>query len=311
MTRPEKLALPLLDGVAASALHCPPGAWTSVIDFLAERLPRVERADWLARMERGEVLSEDGQALAPNAPYRANRRLYYYRLVAAEPQIPFEESLVFQDELLLIADKPHFLPVTPKGRYVQQTLLTRLVKRSGIATLSPIHRIDRETAGLVAFAIRPETRDAYQALFRDRAVDKTYEAVAPWRPDLKLPMLYRSRLEEREDAFMQMQEVPGEPNAETRISVIERTHDAQLARYLLEPLSGRKHQLRAQMSALGLAILGDRIYPTLLPEEATPDYRAPLQLLARSLEFTDPITGQRRRFESAQRLALPGRLSEC
>jgi len=303
MTRPGKLALPLLDGVAASALHCPPGPWTSVIDFLAERLPRVERVDWLARMERGEVLSEEGQALAPNAPYRANQRLYYYRLLAAEPVIPFEESIVFQDDLLLIADKPHFLPVTPKGRYVQQTLLTRLVKRTGIATLSPIHRIDRETAGLVAFAIRPETRDAYQALFRDRAVAKAYEAIAPWRPDLQLPMLYRSRLEEREDAFMQMHQVPGEPNAETHISVIE--HDAQVARYLLAPLSGRKHQLRAQMSALGLPILGDRIYPTLLPEETTPDYRAPLQLLARTLAFTDPITGSRRHFESSQRLVFP------
>ena len=255
-------------------------------------------------MQRGEVLDETGAALDPEAAYQAHRRLYYYRLLATEPQIPFEAHIVFQDELLLIADKPHFLPVTPKGRYVQQTLLTRLVKRTGIATLSPIHRIDRETAGLVAFAIRPETRDAYQALFRDRVVEKRYEAIAPWRPDLVLPMVCRSRLEEREDAFMQMHEVAGEPNAETRISVIEK-HDAQLARYLLEPLSGRKHQLRAQMSALGLPILGDRIYPKLLPEEAEPDYSAPLQLLAKTLAFIDPVTGRRREFESGLMLKSP------
>ena len=303
MSRPKKLALPLLDGVAASALHCPPGAWTTVLDFLAERLGKVEREDWSERMRRGEVLDEAGRPLPPDAPYRAHRRLYYYRLLAAEPQVPFEEHIVFQDELLLVADKPHFLPVTPKGRYVQQTLLTRLVKRTGIATLSPIHRIDRETAGLVVFAIRPETRAAYQALFRDRAVAKAYEAIAPWRAELALPMVYRSRLEEREDAFMQMREVPGEPNAETRISLI--AQHAELAHYLLEPHTGRKHQLRAQMSALGLPIAGDRIYPSLQPEEAEPDFSSPLQLLARHLAFTDPVTGARREFQSGLSLRIP------
>ncbi len=303
MSRPKKLALPLLDGVAASALHCPSGKWLRVIDFLAERLSRVERADWLARMARGEVLDARGHALAPDAPFKPDERIYYYRLLAHEDVVPFEEGIVFQDGLLLVADKPHFLPVTPKGRYVQQTLLTRLVRRTGIATLSPVHRIDRETAGLVVFAIQPETRDAYQALFRERAVHKRYEAIAPWRPDLPLlPALYRSRLVEREDAFMQMATMPGEPNAETRITLLE--HDAEWARYALEPLSGRKHQLRAQMSALGRPIKGDRIYPQLMPEEATPDYRAPLQLCAQAMEFVDPITGAPRRFESAQRLRL-------
>lgn len=302
MSRPQKLALPLRDGVAASAVHCPPGTWTLVADFLAERLPKVERKDWLARMARGEVLDERGAALLPEAPYAPNRRLYYYRLLAAEPAVPGLEGIVFQDEHLLVADKPHFLPVTPKGRYVQQTLLTRLIRRTGIATLSPIHRIDRETAGLVVFAVRPETRAAYQALFRDRAVHKVYECIAPWRPDLPLPEVYRSRLEEREDAFMQMREVPGgEPNAQTRIRLLE--HEAELARYELEPLSGRKHQLRAQMCALGRPIVGDRIYPVLQAEETEPDFSAPLQLLARCIAFDDPITGQRRGFSSSLALA--------
>jgi len=300
--------LPLLDGVAASALHCPRGPWLLLVDFLAERLPKVERTDWLARMARGEVFDARGQALVAGALYAPDERIYYYRLLAHEDVVPFEEGIVFQDELLLVADKPHFLPVTPKGRYVQQTLLTRLVKRTGIATLSPVHRIDRETAGLVVFALQPETRAAYQALFRDRAVHKRYEAIAPFRPDLPLPEQYRSRLVEREDAFMQMATVPGDPNTETRIALLE--HDAEWARYVLEPLSGRKHQLRAQMCALGRPIKGDRIYPE-LPEEATPDYSAPLQLLAQSMAFTDPVTDQQRRFESTQRLALPGGLDEC
>ncbi|MDN3919011.1 pseudouridine synthase [Roseateles violae] len=304
MSRPPKLAqLPMLDGVGASAVACPPGPWPLALDFLAERLPRVERQDWRARMARGEVLDAAGRPLAPDTPYRANTRLYYYRLLAHEDAIPFEERILFRDELLLVADKPHFLPVTPKGRYVQQTLLTRLKKATGLATLTPIHRIDRETAGLVLFSIRPETRDAYQSLFRERAVAKVYEAIAPYRQDLALPMVYRSHLRERAgDAFMQMEELSGEPpNAETAIALLERLPQG-LARYELRPATGQKHQLRAQLSALGLPIVGDRIYPTLQPEQAVPDYRRPLQLLAREIGFVDPCSGERRRFESGLRL---------
>ncbi len=303
MTRPAKLDLPLLDGVSASAVACPAGAWPSAVDFLAERLPRVSRGEWSARMRRGEVLDAEGRPLPPEAPYRANTRLYYYRLLDFEPEIPFAEEILFQDDFLLVADKPHFLPVTPKGRYVQQTLLTRLKKRSGIATLTPIHRIDRETAGLVLFSIRPATRDAYQALFRERAVGKVYEAIAPFRQDLALPRVCRSRLQQREDAFMQMREVAGEPNAETEIRLLERHGES--ARYELRPATGQKHQLRVQMSALGLPIHGDRIYPRLLPEEAVPNYAAPLQLLARQIGFDDPCTGQRRFFESRRSLSFP------
>ena len=301
MARPQKLQLPLRDGVSASAVACPPGTWLRVIDFLAERLPLVSRDDWLSRLTRGDVLDGQGQPLAPDAPYRANTRLYYYRLLAREEPIPFEEHILFQDDWLLVADKPHFLPVTPKGRYVQQTLLTRLKKRTGIVTLTPIHRLDRETAGLVLFSLQPATRDAYQALFRERTVSKVYEATAPVRQDLALPLLRKSRLQEREDAFMQMQEVPGEPNAETEIRLLAQY--GQLGRYELRPRTGQKHQLRVHMNALGLPILGDRIYPKLLPEEAQPDYSRPLQLLARSLDFTDPCTGQPRHFESRLRLA--------
>ncbi|MDY0743440.1 pseudouridine synthase [Paucibacter sp. R3-3] len=295
---------PLLDGVGASTVACPPGAWATVLDFMTERLPRVSRDDWSQRLARGEVLDAAGVALAPDAPYRPNTRLHYYRLLAHEPEIPFAEEIVFQDEWLLVADKPHFLPVTPKGRYVQQTLLTRLKKRTGIATLTPVHRIDRETAGLVLFCIRPETRDAYQRLFRERTVEKVYEAIAPVRQDLALPMTYRSRLRERDgDAFMQMETVDGEPNAETEIRLIESA--GEYARYELRPRTGQKHQLRAQLSALGIPIRGDRIYPVLQPpepEEAVPDFREPLQLLAREIGFTDPCTGLARRFSSRRRL---------
>jgi tRNA pseudouridine32 synthase/23S rRNA pseudouridine746 synthase len=305
MSRPEKLALPLREGVSASALACPAGPWPLLLDFIAERLSLVSRADWQARMAAGDVLDERGQVLPPEAPYRAGCRIYYWRWLAREHEIPFEEQILFQDDQLLVADKPHFLPVTPSGRYVQQTLLTRLKRRTGIATLTPVHRLDRETAGLTLFAIHPGQRDAYQRLFRERTVQKVYEAIAPWRAELPLPLSYRSRLQERAEAFMQMQEVAGEPNAETEIRLLEQL-DEHWARYELRPHTGQKHQLRAHMSALGLPIRGDRIYPRLLPEEAEPDYREPLQLLAQRIEFLDPITGAARRFDSGLSLRTAG-----
>ncbi|SEL76802.1 tRNA pseudouridine32 synthase / 23S rRNA pseudouridine746 synthase [Roseateles sp. YR242] len=308
MARPTKLALPLRDGVAASALSCPPGPWALVLDFLAERLPLVARQDWAERMARGDVLDERGEPLpidAPFAPCRG-RRLYYWRWLADEPQVPGEVGIVHQDEHLLVADKPHFLPVTPKGRYVQQTLLTRLRRLTGIADLSPLHRLDRETAGLVLFSVRADSRDAYQRLFRDREVDKVYEAIAPWSDTQAFPVDLATRLEEHPVDFMQMQTVPGEPNAFTRVSVLERL-DGGWARYELQPATGAKHQLRAQMCALGLPLMGDRIYPVLQAAEDTPDFSHPLQLLARTLRFDDPVTGQARRFSTRLQLAgVPG-----
>lgn len=304
MARPPKLELPLRDGVAASALACPPGSWPLVLDFLAERLPLVARDDWAMRMKLGDVLDDAGTPLSPDAPYRAQRRLYYWRWLAAEPEVPGQVRVLHLDEHLLVADKPHFLPVTPKGRYVQQTLLTRLRRETGLADLSPIHRLDRETAGLTLFSVRPATRDAYQRLFRDRDVEKVYEAIAPWRDEVaaRLPFDYESRLEEHPVDFMQMRTVAGEPNARTRIALLERLA-ADRARYELRPHSGVKHQLRAQLCALGLPIEGDRIYPVLRPVEDEVDFSRPLQLLAREIAFTDPISGQPRKFVTSLKLA--------
>jgi len=304
MARPPKLDLPLRDGVAASALACPPGSWPLVLDFLAERLPLVARDDWAMRMKLGDVLDDAGTPLSPDAPYRAQRRLYYWRWLAAEPEVPGQARVLHLDEHLLVADKPHFLPVTPKGRYVQQTLLTRLRRETGLADLSPVHRLDRETAGLTLFSVQPATRDAYQRLFRDRDVEKVYEAIAPWRDEVaaRLPFDYESRLEEHPVDFMQMRTVAGEPNARTRIALLERLA-ADRARYELRPHSGVKHQLRAQLCALGLPIEGDRIYPVLRPVEDEVDFSRPLQLLAREIAFTDPISGQPRKFVTSLKLA--------
>lgn len=300
--------LPTRDGVSPSCVALPPGPWPTLLDFLAQRIPAVTRDDWAQRMQRGEVLNAQGQGVPPHAPYAPHSKLYYYRSLPFEHRIPFEEGIVFQDELIVVADKPHFLPVTPKGRYVQETLLVRLKRRLGIDTLAPMHRLDRETAGLLMFSVQPSTRGAYQNLFRDRVVHKVYEAIAPVNEALQWPLTRHSRLVESE-RFMAMHEVPGEPNAHTHIDLLSTAPSGSgpglRGRYRLRPVTGQKHQLRAHMNALGLPIEGDRIYPTLqpdLPEGATPDHSHPLQLLAQAVSFTDPITGQARHFESRLRL---------
>lgn len=293
---------PSRDGVGASCIVLPPGPWLLLIDFLVERFPAIARVVWHARLAAGEVFNASGHALAVNATYQARSKIFYYRSVPAETPIPFEEQIVYQDAYLVVVDKPHFLPVTPAGRYVQQTLLVRLKRKLGLDTLAPIHRIDRETAGLVLFSIQPSTRAAYQRLFRERAVRKHYEAIARWQPSLALPMVMRSRLAEAA-SFMKMQVVDGAPNAETHIALLKT--EGELARYALQPATGQRHQLRVQMEALGMPILNDRIYPHHLPEAVDgeqEDFSKPLQLLAKSLQFVDPVTGQEHAFES--RLSL-------
>jgi tRNA pseudouridine32 synthase/23S rRNA pseudouridine746 synthase len=290
------------DGVGWSVVALPPGPWVTVLDFLAERFATIPREEWQRRLEAGEVLSAQGQPIAPDATYHAPAKLHYRRHVPDERPLPVEETVLFHDEHLVVADKPHFLPVTPSGRHLRETLLVRLRRRLDLPELAPVHRIDRETAGLVLFSVRPETRGAYQGVFRERRAEKVYEAMAPWRDELALPLLRRSRLEPAPH-FMQMHEVPGEPNAETHIALVERR--GPWARYELRPHTGRRHQLRVQMAALGLPLAGDRIYPVLQPDEPAPDFSNPLRLLARTLAFDDPVTGEARRFESRLVLHWP------
>ncbi len=307
----KNAAIPMRDGVSPSCvalprMRVPP--WPMLLDFLAERLPRVPRAEWLERLRTGEVVGDDGQALPPDAPYENGARVYYWRALPQEPVIPFEETVVFQDEHLVVADKPHFLPVTPGGRYVQQSLLVRLKKRLNLPDLSPLHRIDRETAGLVVFSVRPPDRDAYQRLFRERQIDKTYEAIAPAAPHLAWPLTRRSHILECEDAFYKMREAApheGRPdNSETHIDVLEQR--GPWARYRLTPVTGKRHQLRVHLHGLGLPMVGDQFYPVVrrAPGEAE-DFAEPLQLLAQAITFTDPVTGAARRFESARALRWP------
>ncbi|RCS30966.1 pseudouridine synthase [Rhodanobacter denitrificans] len=291
-------AVPFTRDSDASTVHLPAGSWATVLDALCARFAAIGRAQWLERIARGRVLDGCGVAITPQTPYRAGLRIHYYREVAAEPVIPFAEAVLHVDEHLVVADKPHFLPVTPSGGFVEQTLLRRLVRRLDNPQLVPLHRIDRATAGLVLFSANPASRAAYQALFRERRIDKRYEALAPALPAASFPLLRRSRIVAGEP-FFRMREVAGEPNSETRIEVIGRSDSCW--HYALFPRSGRKHQLRVHMAALGAPIAGDTLYPA-LAEAAADDHANPLRLLARELAFDDPLSGAPRRFES--RLAL-------
>jgi tRNA pseudouridine32 synthase/23S rRNA pseudouridine746 synthase len=282
----------------SSVLHLPPGPWRSVLDCLCERFPAIDRQAWLERMARGRVLDAAGVPLDAAQAYREGLRVHYFREVAQELAIPFEEQLLHVDEHLVVVDKPHFLPVVPSGGYVEQTLLARLVRRLGNPQLVPIHRIDRLTAGLLLFSANPDSRAAYQALFRQRSMHKRYEAIGVAPAGVEFPQLRRTRLVAAEPFFL-MREGDGEANSETRIELLER--NGALARYRLYPLTGKKHQLRVHLAALGAGICNDPFYPrfTAYP---TDDYARPLKLLAQALAFDDPLSGERRAFESRQHL---------
>jgi tRNA pseudouridine32 synthase/23S rRNA pseudouridine746 synthase len=279
----------------ASTVHLGPGEWASVFDALCARFPAIDRGQWLDRISRGRVLDEQGIAITLDTPYRTGLRIHYYREVMDEQPIPFDETIVHVDQHLVVADKPHFLPVTPSGGFVEQTLLRRLMRRLDNPQLVPLHRIDRATAGLVLFSANPTSRSAYEALFRERRIEKRYEALAAPLPALEFPLWQRSRIV-RGEPFFRMREVEGGPNSETRIELIGRS--GACWRYLLHPVTGRKHQLRVHMASLGAAILNDRCYPT-LAEAAADDYQRPLKLLAQALAFVDPLSGESRRFTSS------------
>lgn len=278
----------------ASTLYLPPGAWATVLDCLCAHFSAISREQWLDRIARGRVLDANGVPIGAALAYREGLRIHYFREVPNETPIPVQESILYADEHLVVADKPHFLPVTPAGEYVEQTLLRRLIRRLDNPDLVPLHRIDRHTAGLVLFSANRQTRSAYQSLFPTRQIDKRYEAIACALPDVEFPRVHKSRLIDGEP-FFRMQEGPGVSNTETAMEVCER--NGELWRYGLYPVTGKKHQLRVHMAALGAAICNDPFYPDVI-RDAVDDYARPLKLLAQSLRFVDPVTGQQRQFQS-------------
>jgi tRNA pseudouridine32 synthase/23S rRNA pseudouridine746 synthase len=291
-----KSPLPIRDGVSPSKQYLPVGSWHSMLEFLQQFFPEVGAAAWLARMHKGEVVDAEGLRIMPDHAYRAGALIYYYRELEDEMPVPFQETILFQDEHLLVVDKPHFLPVIPSGRYLHETLLVRLKRKFQLEYLTPIHRLDRETAGVILFSHNPASRGDYQSLFHKREMSKVYEALAAPLENRQLPLTYCSRLVAGEP-FFRMQEANGEPNSETRIEILQ--NRGSVALYRLRPATGKKHQLRVHMAALGIPIINDGFYPELLPEKGD-DFSQPLQLLARSIAFKDPYTAKERYFESGR-----------
>ena len=302
--------LPVRDGVGATRLHLPmTGPWTTIGAYMSERFFHLEPERLLARFDRGEIVARDGTPLTRQTPLGAHEFVWYYREPPVEREIPFEIDVLHHDRDLVVADKPHFLPTTPGGKYLQNSALVRLRNLLGIPELTPIHRLDRATAGLLMFSTRPETRGAYQLLFERRQVEKVYEAVSalpegwdaasPALAGHPFPIVYRNHIEKLRAHVCVKVDDAREPNSETLIEL--RGFDDEVVHSLLRPHSGRMHQLRVHLAALGAGILNDGFYPDLLPE-APDDFDRPLQLLSRELRFTDPLSGAPREFVTRRTL---------
>ncbi|MFI7677496.1 RluA family pseudouridine synthase [Actinophytocola sp. NPDC049390] len=299
MRRTTVSPLPQRGGLDPARLRLPEdGTWPTVRAYLVARLPRVDPARIDAMLAEQRFVGVDGP-YAADSPYLPGGFVWFHRDLPDEVPVPFEVGIVHADDDIVVADKPHFLSTIPRGQHVAETALVRLRTSLGLPDLVPAHRLDRPTAGLVLFVVRRELRGKYQTMFRDRRVHKEYEAIAPHRPGLALPTVVRSRIV-KERGVLTAQEVPGSPNAETRVELL--AHRDGLARYRLLPSTGRTHQLRLHMCGLGAPIVGDPFYPV-LEDRPLDDFTRPLQLLAKVLAFDDPVTGERRRFESRLRLA--------
>ncbi len=294
--------IPARHGVTPSFLQLPAGDWPDLLSFLCARFAHIPAKTWRSRLEKGEVFDHRGCPHTLDSPYPANRRIWYYRETEQEVEVPFEADILYRDARLVVADKPHFLACIPGGRHVQQTLLTRLRSQLDLPALTPIHRLDRETAGVMLFCADPGCRAGYQTLFQSRQVAKEYEAIARFDQNLALPRTHQSLLREEPGGFV-MREIAGTPNSETRIELL--AQHGQWGRYRLLPHTGRKHQLRAHLAALGIPIRNDPWYPHLLDDKAADDFSAPLQLLARAIRFTDPYSGKTQCFSSTRQLDWP------
>ena len=290
--------LPFIEGVGPSCQWLPAGPWKTVIDFFKDQYPHVDATTWNERMAKGQVMDENGRPVDSETAFRAGACIFYYRELENEKPIPFVEQVLYRDEHILVADKPHFLPVIPSGKFLHETLLVRLRKRCATEALVPIHRLDRETAGVVLFSVNPKTRGHYASLFRNHRVRKEYEALAPTLEDLSFPTTRRSRMV-RGEPFFRMKEVPGEANSETHIRSCKNL--GHLTLYQLLPRTGKKHQLRLHLAALGIPIINDKFYPTVAPLDDD-DFSRPLKLLAKSISFQDPFTGRQHHFESGANL---------
>lgn len=302
---PPRSPLPQRNGLEAAWLRTPdntPDAprWATMRDFLHARLAAAAPVDTM--LAAGEFVAASGHPWAGDEPYRPHTFVWFHRPLAPEPVVPFPVEVLYSDERIVVVDKPHFLATTPRGVHVRETVLVRLRESLGLPELAPAHRLDRLTAGVLVLTTQRRHRAAYAGLFQDGRVRKTYEALASFDARLDFPRRVSNRIEKRRDS-LQAEVVDGEPNAETLIELVGQR--GGYGRYRLTPTTGRTHQLRVHMALLGLPILGDPLYPEV--REVAPDvFSTPLRLVARSLEFVDPVDRTVRAYTSRFVLAWPG-----
>lgn len=313
---PMPSPLPVKNGISPTRLRVPAaGPWATIAEFVVERFDHLDPSDLHRRLDAGDFVGVDAVPIDSHTALGTHEFLWYHRELPAERPLPFHEEIVHADRDLVVIDKPHFLPTTPTGRFLRESALVRLRVRLGNPALTPIHRLDRATAGLVMFSARAATRGAYQTLFERREVAKTYEAVSArppeWNPRVPelsgrpVPLVHRDHLERLRGDLRVTVRPDRAPNSETLVDVLgsgESAAGREVLHTLLRPHTGRLHQLRVHLAALGIPILGDRRYPDLLPERPD-DPALPLQLLARELAFTDPLTGEPRRFVTHRTLS--------
>ncbi|HLS16888.1 MAG TPA: pseudouridine synthase [Paenalcaligenes sp.] len=303
------------NGVAPSRVWLPEGPWLYVGEFLLQRFPHLDRAQMLRRIGDGEIVDGQGQAVHYYTPYRPQQWLWYYRRAENEVAVPFAMPILYADDYLVAVDKPHFLPSIPSGQYLEHTAVARVRKHFNNYDITPLHRLDRETAGVMLFCVQPRYRGVYQALFQSQDIQKEYEAVARVPAEVQFPLQVQRRLEGVPGQFL-MQCVEGAPNSDTYIELLRQwsvgAEKSQLGHFRLQPLTGRKHQLRVHMQSLGAPIINDPWYAdgslsgagTEPSKEAhqRAEFEHPLQLLARSIAFIDPLNREYREFRSERTL---------
>ena len=277
-----------------------PDPWPTMGAWLQKRL--AEFIDVAAFLADGRFVYESGAAVADTDPYRPHTFVWFHRDLRVEAPVPGDISVVYRDERIVVVDKPPFLSTIPRGRHVAQSVVVRLRDELGLPEVSPLHRLDRVTSGLLILATEKRWRGAYQSLVQRGEVTKVYRALAAVRPDLTLPVTVSNHLIKRRGT-MQAEIVAGVPANSESIVELESFVDETQAVYRLTPRTGRTHQLRMHMLGLGIPISGDPIYPV-VQDVAIDDFANPLQLLASELSFTDPVDGEHRRFASVRELPL-------
>jgi tRNA pseudouridine32 synthase / 23S rRNA pseudouridine746 synthase len=285
--------------------------WPSALEFLSEKFPSIPKATWLDRMTRELVHWQNGDLITVNSPCLASTHIMYYREVTSEPVIPFDHEVIYQDNEIIVVDKPHFLPVTPGGIYVNECLLNRIRKQFDNEDIVPIHRLDKDTAGLVIFSRNPMSRGCFTQLFANRQIEKSYQAVAQVNSSQsdfgnQKSWEVKNHIKRGNPGFVWTQGA-GDVNAYSEIILEDTAQDLGLFRLI--PHTGKTHQLRLHMMAIGMPILNDRFYPKILPfedkldsETTTSQFSSPLQLLASSLRFTDPLNGFKHVFKTKRHL---------